>query len=79
MLIRDPVSVTFKFERPATERELADAINTMICALPSGKDGKVRVRISMEGVPSDMAAAYETGFAIAKAQIAIKTSRETKG
>lgn len=79
MLIRDPVTVTLKFERPATEAELAKAINSMICALPGGADGKTRVRILLEGVPDEMAAAYETGFAIARAQLAVKANRKKEG
>lgn len=78
MLIRDPVTVTLKFERPKTEKELAAAINAMICALPCGADGKTRVRILLEGVPGDMAAAYETGFAIARAQLAAKAKHRRK-
>ncbi len=76
--ILDPVTVTIRFERPATEKELVEAINGMICSLPTGAAGKMRVRIALEGIPNDMAAAYETGFAIAKAQIAVKAKRRNR-
>lgn len=76
--IKDPVTVTMRFERPATEEALARAINAMICSLPAGKDGNVRVRITLEGIPDDLAATFETAFAIGKAQLAVKAKRRNR-
>lgn len=78
MRFQDPVTITIKFERPATDEALAGAINAMVCALPAGKDGNVRVQISLDGIPAKLAAALETGFAIGKAQIAARASRRAK-
>lgn len=78
MRIHDPVTVTFKFERPATEEALARAINGMICLLPAGRDGTIRVQINLDGIPKELAAALETGFAIGKAQMAVRSARKRK-
>lgn len=78
MFIRDPVTITFRFERPATRDALVAAINTMVCAVPAGPDGNIKVRMSFEGIPDDLAAALETGFAIGKAQIAAKASHRNR-
>ena len=76
--ICDPVTVTMRFERPATEEALARAINGMIGSLPVGRDGKTRVQITLEGIPNELAAMLETAFAIGKAQMAVKAKRRNK-
>lgn len=78
MHINDPVTVTMRFERPATEEALARAINGMICSLPAGKDGNIRVRINLEGIPEYLAATLETAFALGKAQLAVKAKRKNR-
>lgn len=72
--MRDPITVTLKFERPDREQVLAQAVCDMICSLPTTK----RVQIVIEGLPDEMAATIETAFAIGRAQMAVKANRKNR-
>lgn len=75
MQINDPVTVTLKFERPATDQALMEGISAMVGAIPKGWGGSTRMRLTLEGISDDLAATIETAFAIGKAQLAVRAKR----
>jgi hypothetical protein len=69
----DDITVKLTFRRPESDQALGDAIHGMVMALPNGPHP---VKLSIEGVPPDLASAFETAFAIGRAQIAARKSRK---